>query len=459
MITVGLASFAKPNNSTRIAAASNFTNYNGVLVEPCSIMKPLIKFEGIQVWNYNYAYISQFSRYYFIDDYYTENGFWYAQMTVDVLASFKTSIGSSTQYIERAANKQNAYALDTFYPTTGDYTVSEAIFNEDQTPIDGLSGGVFAINITGSTESIVSTYMCNFSTFKAFVTSLWAYASNTSVWDNLNQGIVNSLFEPYKHIGSVIWFPNDASIYGWDDNFYVTHITIGDWSASVTEVGQRFYVVDHNLGGPIGTLTIPKHPQAATYGKYLNLEPYSRYIYQDDVFGSIQLNASALNDKTTATAYKYTDPMSGTQLLWLPDGQRRLTMGGVLIPMENNSLNLGGVFSSIGQSAKGLLTGDPISTVSGALGAVTNFLQPVVTQTGQSGSTLAHTAFPSIMAEFWKTPTQYPNRFGKLYCTQASINTISGYVKCKDAHWQNNKAFADEIQMVEAYMNGGMFYE
>ena len=112
MITVGLAAFAKPNNSTRIAAATNFTNYNGVLVEPCSIMKPLIKFEGVQAWNYNYAYISQFSRYYFIDDYYTENGFWFAQMTVDVLASFKTAIGTSTQYIERAANKQNAYALD-----------------------------------------------------------------------------------------------------------------------------------------------------------------------------------------------------------------------------------------------------------------------------------------------------------------------------------------------------------
>lgn len=459
MITVGLASFAKPNNSTRIAAASNFTNYNGVLVEPCSIMKPLIKFEGVQVWNYNYAYISQFSRYYFIDDYYTENGFWYAQMTVDVLASFKTSIGSSTQYIERAANKQNAYALDMFYPTTADYSSSSVLFNPNASPIMGLRDGIFAINVTGSTSSIVSSYMCDFETFKAFVTALWAFASDIGVWGNLDQGIVNSLFEPYKHIGSVVWFPNDESIDGWDDGNYVTHITIGSWTATITGVGQKFYPVSSILGGIIGTVTLPKHPQAATYGKYLNIEPYSRYIYQDDVFGSIQMNASALAGLTTASVSKYSDPLTGMQKLVLPDGQQRMAMGGVLVPMENNSLNLGGIFSSVGTAANGLMTGDLASVVSGSLGAVTNFLQPVVTQTGQSGSTLAHNAPPRIFAEFWKTPTQYPTRYGKLYCTQDAINTVSGYVKCKDAHWQNNKAFADEIQMVEAYMNGGMFYE
>jgi len=458
MITVGLASFAKPNNSTRIAAASNFTNYNGVLVEPCSIMKPLIKFEGVQVWNYNYAYISQFSRYYFIDDYYTENGFWYAQMTVDVLASFKTSIGSSTQYIERAANKQNAYALDMFYPTTGDFT--ETVQTVTSTTVDDFSDGCFALNVTGASDDIVATYMCPYADFKKVLKALYACGSDPDSWLNLGQGLINSIFDPMKHIGSVIWFPNCWWMSGWAiEANAVTSLFIGLWALTGTgDDAFKIYKVPGLLHNS-KTVTFPKHPQAATYGKYLNLEPYSRYLFRDPVFGDIQLNASKMIDTASADFHKYTDPATGQQLIILPDGQYRTAQAGFLIPMENNSLNVGGLLSSVGTAAAGLITGDVTSVVAGSLGAVTNFVQPVTTVTSQSGSLISHCVEEKLVGQFWKTSSQYPARFGKLYCTQAAINTVSGYVKCKDAHWQNNKAFADEIQMVEAYLNGGMFYE
>lgn len=459
MITVGLAAFAKANNSTKVAAASSFTNYNGVLVEPCSIMKPLIKFEGIEVWNYNYAYISQFSRYYFIDDYYTENGFWYAQMTVDVLASFKTSIGSSTQFIERAANKQNAYALDKFYPTTGDYTSSTVVFNEESL-IAGLVNGIFAINVTGSTQDVVSTYMCDYDTFCVFVNKLWAFASDTSIWANLGKGLINSLFKPAEHIGSVYWFPDDEAIEGWNEFPVKYRIYIGDWEVAVNDPStQKFYEVNSWVGGVSNSVNLPKHPQAATYGKYLNCEPYSRYIYDDNVFGQIQLNASMLIDSTTVIARKYTDPMTGAQLLVLPDGQRRMGQAGVLIPMENNSLNAGGFLTNAAQAVGRFLGGDIVGSVAEACAAVSDFVQPVVSSSPQSGTTLAHLGGRAIIAQFWKTPTQYPARFGKLYLTQAQVNTVSGYLKCRDAHFENSKAFNDEVQIIESYMNGGMYYE
>lgn len=459
MITVGLAAFAKANNSTKVAAASSFTNYSGVLVEPCSIMKPLIKFEGIEVWNYNYAYIAQFSRYYFIDDYYTENGFWYAQMTVDVLASFKTSIGSSNQYIERAANKQDEYLLDQFYPTSGDFSKSEVVFHEEEGMIAGLRNGIFAINVTGSTEDIVSTYMCDYDTFCDFVTKLWAYASDTSIWTNLSKGLVNSFYKPAEHIGSVYWFPNDAAIDGWNTFTFHYILHIGDWEVHVTDANHKFYEVNSWVGGIPETVTLPKHPQAASYGKYMNCEPYTRYIYSNGIYGNIQLNASMLIDATTITVRRYTDPMTGAQHLILPDGQRRMGQSGVLIPMENNSINAGGVITSGVSSLAHFMAGDVIGGITNACAAVTDFIQPVVSTTSQSGTTISHLGGHSLRAEFWRTPAHYPNRFGKLYCTQAAVNTVSGYVKCRDSHWQNNKAFADEIQMVEAYLNGGMFYE
>lgn len=459
MITVGLASFAKPNNSTRVAAASNFTSYNGVLVEPCSIMKPLIKFEGISAWDYNYAYISQFGRYYFIDDYYTENGFWFAQMTVDVLASFKTTIGSSTQYIERAANKQNAYALDMFYPTTGDY--SQTTYDTSGGIVDQFSDGVFAINVNGSANDIVATYMCTYDNFKKVIKALFAWGSDNSSWGGLSQGIANSLFDPMQHIGSVIWFPFCWWMSDWAVGSNAVHqLTIGLWNLGPGTGDDAFtlYKVD-KVQTASKSYTVAKHPQAATYGKYMNLSPYTRYMYKDPVHGDIVLDNSVLIDSNTMTIAKHTDVTTGQQLLVLPDNQTRIGQAGFLVPMENNSVNVGGILSNAVQAVKGFVTKDPFEAIAGTVGAVTDFLPHVTSTISQSGSMTSYSIKEKIIAQFWKTTTQYPARFGKLYCTQAAINTVSGYVKCKDAHWQNNKAFADEIQMVEAYMNGGMFYE
>lgn len=460
MITVGLAAFAKANNSTKVAAASSFTNYNGVLVEPCSIMKPLIKFEGISAWDYNYAYISQFSRYYFIDDYYTENGFWYAQMTVDVLASFKTSIGSSTQFIERAANKQNVNALDRFYPTTGDYSESIQTVESSAGLIDDFSDGIFAINVTGSGEDIVATYLCDYNNFKKVLKALYACGSDPASWLNLGQGLINSLFEPMKHIGSVIWFPNCWWMDGWNVAANArTQIFIGLWF--IAGQGQDSFTIYKSDGLLINgrSFNTLQHPQAATYGKYLNLEPFSRYIYSDPIYGDIQLNPSYWTNYSTYSLRKYTDPSTGQQMVALPDNTTRIGQAGYLVPMENNSLNIGGITSSVGTAARGIISSDPVSVVTGTIGAVTDFLQPNVSQSSTSGSMVSYCVHERIIGQFWKTSTQYPARFGKLYCAEAVVNTITGYLKCRDAHWTNSKAFADEIQMVEAYLNGGMFYE
>lgn len=66
---------------------------SGTLREETSIINPIIMIEHENPSGYNYAYIPDFNRYYFISEITSvRTGLWRISMTVDVLMSFKTAI-------------------------------------------------------------------------------------------------------------------------------------------------------------------------------------------------------------------------------------------------------------------------------------------------------------------------------------------------------------------------------
>lgn len=67
--------------------------FSGVLKEETSIIKPSIIIEAENLSSYNYVYISEFGRYYFIKDITSiKNNLWRVSCFVDVLMSFKSAI-------------------------------------------------------------------------------------------------------------------------------------------------------------------------------------------------------------------------------------------------------------------------------------------------------------------------------------------------------------------------------
>ena len=67
--------------------------FSGVLKEETSIIKPSIIIEAENLSSYNYIYISDFGRYYFIKDITSiKNNLWRVTCFVDVLMSFKSAI-------------------------------------------------------------------------------------------------------------------------------------------------------------------------------------------------------------------------------------------------------------------------------------------------------------------------------------------------------------------------------
>lgn len=67
--------------------------FSGTLKEETSIISPVVLMELENPSNYNYAYIPEFRRYYFISDIVSvRKGLWRISMKVDVLESFKNYI-------------------------------------------------------------------------------------------------------------------------------------------------------------------------------------------------------------------------------------------------------------------------------------------------------------------------------------------------------------------------------
>lgn len=69
--------------------------YSGTLKQETSVIRPSVIIEASNLSVYNYMYISEFGRYYFITDIVSiKNGLWRISGVVDVLMSFKSAIES-----------------------------------------------------------------------------------------------------------------------------------------------------------------------------------------------------------------------------------------------------------------------------------------------------------------------------------------------------------------------------
>lgn len=84
------------NNSERQAISKNLSNgitLTGSLRNESSVINPTILIETTNPSSYNYAYIPEFGRYYFITDMVSvRTNLWRVSMSVDVLMSFAQSI-------------------------------------------------------------------------------------------------------------------------------------------------------------------------------------------------------------------------------------------------------------------------------------------------------------------------------------------------------------------------------
>ncbi len=112
------------NLSDKIVVDKNITqigqDMSGTLRENCSIIDPVIKVEGIvgaNLTSCNYAYITEFGRYYYITNIICVGNLFEVHMHVDVLMSYRGDIRTNSAVVSRQEKQYNLYLQDGVFKT------------------------------------------------------------------------------------------------------------------------------------------------------------------------------------------------------------------------------------------------------------------------------------------------------------------------------------------------------
>lgn len=84
------------------------TIYSGTLRNETSLIRPEITINSVTPIRFNYAYIPDFKRYYYINSVKSiRNGLWELSLEIDPLMSFKGDIASLQVVVDKQAEKEN----------------------------------------------------------------------------------------------------------------------------------------------------------------------------------------------------------------------------------------------------------------------------------------------------------------------------------------------------------------
>ena len=263
-VQVDLMHTSKARNSTRVPSTTegHITETICYLKEPTSIIKPTLiiqgadsTFEGKQFPDYNYCYIKDFHRYYFITNVTSISALvWQIDCEVDVLATYRKEILQAKGFIQYAQTGYNKYLGDPRLPQSTQ--IYSTVYS---TTLANLldSSGIYTLTVANNTSSngFATTYLLTSGQLNSLV-------------EKINSGIdeiKNYFTNPLEAIVRCSWLPTSAAIAGQGS----AEIVIGKYSTGVTAAVAK----DQVRGGYVTTYT-PATIEGIVYNGYLMVEPY-----------------------------------------------------------------------------------------------------------------------------------------------------------------------------------------
>ena len=490
----------KDRNSTAIPVVSlnytSYTDYSCELYEPCSITAPRIILAIPVTENLsavNYAYISDFSRYYWINNAEFYDGRWVFSLTVDVLATYKSTIGDSYQYVARAQTSSDGNITDTAYPLNGVTShiwVDMANLTNPFTPTIG--NGCFIVGIVGEADTnvarfgAVNYYLFTLSQFDDFISALMA---NDNDWlsvgtSDLKDSTVKMILNPMQYITSCQWFPLSPS----SSTDLTSDIKFGWWS--ISGIAHRKpstsggYPNDNGLIA-FDNISNARHPQA-TRGAYLNREPYSNYklympmcgfidipgriVAKSDYIG-VAYKVDLASGNATLDIYGKPTSLSTTEYpimrttikmsIEVPIAQIAIDQAGAVKSGVSAISNVvGGAVSGFGSGGiAGAILGGVANLINGGIDTAIKATQPIANIMPSTGSIAPYLFGPRLLCEYQNIADEANVLIGRPLCKYVQIKTLSGFILCTTNHIEVAGATETELNEIEGFLTGGFRYE
>lgn len=467
---ISIGTFIKKQNSTMRPAGLDKT-LNVELKRDTTIINPVFRLKGSSFSpSYNYVHVPAWNRYYFITNAnYVIGDIVEVECAEDYGATWRDQIGSSSLYVLRSAAAYDGNIIDSMYPAKTNVIISNR--SADSPFAESMSEGCYILGTVSKSATgtgAVTYYACTESEIRAFSRYLLSDINEyvgAGYIEDLSEDTLKALMNPFQYVVSCLWVP--VTISGLTDT-----IKFGWYDSGVS--ARRCTAASLDFARDI-TISIPKHPQAAARGNYLNMEPFSRYELMFWPFGFVSLNAADLIKYDTLNLTVHMDVISGVGRLTISAARTGEPVHyiksvpaqiGIQVQLAQVSTSFMGQVARIaGATISGIeaLTGasEALGKAHGITSAVATASSKVdVTASGGGVTAVKQESGGKLILDATFLPVVDENNVenGRPLCKIRTLASLPGYQVIQEGDI-NMPGMDSERAAVKALLEGGYYYE
>ena len=454
--TVNLYTLSKRDNSTK-RPTGNGKSYSCIIKNGSGILHPTISLDLGKTSDpsqYNYAYIPNFDRYYFIEEWFFDRALWTASLKVDVLATYKTEIGSSNLYVMRCASEHDGNIIDTLYPAK-----SGCSFASDTKTNPWTQGMTYVVGIISKSATCGS--QTHYGLLRSAFTGLCSWLLSDVVtedrgfsWDDCSQELQRSLVDPLQYIKTCVLLPVPIG-----DTHGSTGATVNVYGWASNTTGK--VLTENDAIVKTYSFSIQKHPDTASRGNYVNSAPFTAITLTVPPFGSFDIDTSVSCNASTVDVAIRIDQITGKGTMTVSCNgiilNRIESQIGIPISMSSVTRDFLGTASNVGGAIGNFLTGDVVGGLSG-IGNAIQSLQARSNTIGTTGSYGSLLGDFKLDHQFFRPIADDNTHNGRPLCSRRTLNTLSGYMIIQDGDVAINGTSTEDAE-VRNYLETGFYYE
>ena len=456
------SNFSKRKNSTKQPTGG--TSVTMTLKEGTSIEKPSFILSG-DVFSYNY--VQAFGHYYFVDDVKSvRKGITEIDCSMDVLATYKSDIGSYYAFVERASDEYDTDIADNLCIVKNAEAVKSVTTSAGSMFTYGGFYVISVLNDIGSGAGFTCQYITDITNLEAlasYINTDWGSGAT-----DFTQWVQATFLKTAESIIDCIWVPIQFAALDSTAYAALSNMKIGvDIVSGVN--GNR--LTKPCIASDSVTVTIPHD-----YNDFRDYPPYTQCRIFIPGYGQVDINPLDFPN-FTATLLFNTDISTGDTCCYIRNENNVLVSCvtynvGISCPVGKVGANVTGFVSSGIQTVGGMImsaalpgagavaagisaTASGINTLSTAFGPSTSV------HGGKGGRAIIENGLDVVVTSFIKqtvSPAELMTPIGLPLMQYRKISDLPGYIKCSNASVPI-AGMGSEKEAVNEYLNGGFYYE
>lgn len=466
--------FAKRNKSTA-TPTGNYHEVDCQLKDATSITTPTLLLQTFSAYAYNYVYIPDWERYYFIMDSQSVENMWEVQLQEDVLASFKTEIGSTSCNIMYATGSTKDIA-DTRIPVQADILRGhEYTAITDLTITDGQGAIILGITGKGSFGSYLLKNSADIPDLLDGIDTWWT-TTVQSTMDSIKQcffgGAAAECLKSAIALPLVIGGSDVGS--GTAEDIYLGNYPCLQPDGTTPIQGYR---ITKPIIHKTTTVNIPW--QSSDWKRISGYTTISLYM---PLIGILNLPATELRNDSSIEVHLSINITSGDiscEVFGSTSNIKVATASGNCA-MNTAYGNTGidttratqAIIAGVGTAAAALLTGGAGAIAGAAIGnglasTASNAMQ-AIGGTGFGSGGLGGGSSQGLdkvihifvsQKQLTDTQSNFNNIIGKPYMGVSTPASFQGYVQSDGFQFASNRAYSSEKDSINSMLDSGIYYE